>query len=144
MLDACAELGVTFVAFSPVARGFLTDTPMDPGAFEARDIRRGMPRFQGENWQANLGLLAGFKAIAAEVGCTMAQLSLAWVLAQRAFITPIPGTTSLAHLEEDAGADAVRLSPDVLTRLDALINPTTVHGPRYNAATQPEIDTEVA
>ncbi len=144
VLDACAELGVTFVAFSPVARGFLTDTPMDPGAFEARDIRRGMPRFQGENWQANLGLLAGFKDIAAEVGCTMAQLSLAWVLAQRPFITPIPGTTSLAHLEEDAGADGVRLTPDVLTRLDALINPTTVHGPRYNAATQPEIDTEVA
>ena len=144
VLDACGELGVTFVAFSPVARGFLTDTPMDPGAFEPRDIRRGMPRFQGENWPANQRLLAGFKAVATEVGCTMAQLSLAWVLAQRPFITPIPGTTSLAHLEEDAGADAVRLGPDVLARLDALINPATVHGPRYNAATQPEIDTEVA
>ncbi len=132
------------MAFSPVARGFLTDTPMDPGAFEPRDIRRGMPRFQGENWPANQRLLAGFKAVAIEVGCTMAQLSLAWVLAQRPFITPIPGTTSLAHLEEDAGADAVRLGPDVLARLDALINPATVHGPRYNAATQPEIDTEVA
>ncbi len=144
VLDACGELGVTFVAFSPVARGFLTDAPMDPGAFEPRDIRRGMPRFQGENWPANQRLLAGFKAVAIEVGCTMAQLSLAWVLAQRPFITPIPGTTSLAHLEEDAGADAVRLGPDVLARLDALINPATVHGPRYNAATQPEIDTEVA
>ena len=144
VLDACQDLGVTFVAFSPVARGFLTDTRLDPSTFEPRDIRKPMPRFQGENWERNLQLLTGFKAIATEVGCTMAQLSLAWVLAQRPFITPIPGTTSLAHLEEDAGADDVRLGDDVLAHLDALINPSTVKGPRYNANTQPEIDTEDA
>ena len=144
VLDACQDLGVTFVAFSPVARGFLTDTPPDPSRFEARDIRNGMPRFQGENWALNLSLLDGFSAVAREVGCTNAQLSLAWVMAQRPFITPIPGTTSLAHLEEDAGADAVTLSVEVQAQLDALINPATVHGPRYNATTQPEIDTEDA
>jgi len=142
VLDACAELGVTFVAFSPVARGFLTDAPPDVDAFEPRDIRKTMPRFQHGAWEANLKLLEGFKAIARELGCTAAQLSLAWTLARRPFITPIPGTTSVAHLEENAGADGVVLGPDVLTRLDELINPATVHGHRYPASTQPEIDTE--
>jgi aryl-alcohol dehydrogenase-like predicted oxidoreductase len=142
VLDACAELGVTFVAFSPVARGFLTDAPPDIDAFEPRDIRRNMPRFQHGAWEANLKLLAGFKAVAAEVGCTAAQLALAWTLARRPFITPIPGTTSLAHLEENAGADRVSLGADVMARLEALINPRTVQGPRYPASTQPEIDTE--
>jgi aryl-alcohol dehydrogenase-like predicted oxidoreductase len=142
VLDACAELGITFVAFSPVARGFLTDAPPEPAAFEPRDIRKNMPRFQDGNWQANLKLLDGFTAIAQELGCTSAQLSLAWLLAQRPFITPIPGTTSLAHLQENAGAAAIELSADVIRRLDALINPQTVHGPRYPANTQPEIDTE--
>jgi aryl-alcohol dehydrogenase-like predicted oxidoreductase len=142
VLDACAELGVTFVAFSPVARGFLTDAPPDPAGFEARDIRKNMPRFQDGAWQANLKLLQGFKAVAAEVGCTAAQLALAWTLARRPFITPIPGTTSLAHLEENACAAAVTLDAGVMGRLDELINPETVQGPRYPASTQPEIDTE--
>ncbi len=142
VLDACAELGTTFVAFSPVARGFLTSVPKGQAELEERDIRRGMPRFQGENWQANLKLLDGFKAVAAEAGCTPAQLALAWTLAQRPFITPIPGTTSIAHLEENAGAADIVLSAEVLSRLDALINRATVHGPRYPATTQPEIDTE--
>ena len=142
VLDACGELGVTFVAFSPVARGFLTDTPMDPSGFQPRDIRRGMPRFQGEAWTANQKLLHGFAALARQAGCSMAQLSLAWVLARRPFITPIPGTTRLDHLEDNAGAAAVHLSRQVLDAVDALVNLKTVRGPRYNAATQPEIDTE--
>lgn len=141
ILDACADLGVGFVAFSPVARGFLTDAPPDVDRFEPRDIRRSMPRFQGENWRANLELLEDFSAVARELGCTCAQLSLAWVLAQRPFIVPIPGTTRLDHLAENAAAD-MPLSSETLARLDQLINPRTVRGARYPASTQPEIDTE--
>ncbi len=142
VLDACRELGLTFVAFSPVARGFLTDSPPDPEAMEPRDIRKGMPRFQSGNWRANLGLLDEFGQIAREAGCSKAQLALAWTLARGDFITPIPGTTRLDHLEENAGGAGVDLSPAVLDRLDALINLDTVKGPRYPATTQTEIDTE--
>ena len=141
VLDACAELGVGLVAFSPVARGFLTNAPPDPERFEPRDIRKSMPRFQGDNWTSNLKLLDGVDQIAREAGLTRAQLALAWTLAQRPFIVPIPGTTSLAHLEENVGGDA-GLSADVLRRLDELVNPATVLGPRYPANVQPEIDTE--
>ena len=141
VLDACAELGVGFVAFSPVARGFLTDAPPDTAAFEPRDIRKTMPRFQGDNWTSNLKLLDGLDDIARETGLTRAQIALAWTLAQRPFVVPIPGTTRLDHLAENAGGDA-DLSPEVLARLDALINPATVLGPRYPANVQPEIDTE--
>ncbi len=142
VLDACAELGVTFVAFSPVARGFLTSTPLGAHQLGERDIRRGMPRFQGDNWRANLELLDGFGAIAREARCTLAQLSLAWTLAKRPFVTPIPGTTSLAHLEENAAAGDLTLSQAAVDAVDALINRRTVLGPRYPATTQPEIDTE--
>ena len=142
VLDACGELGVTFVAFSPVARGFLTDRPLGASELEPRDIRRGMPRFQDGAWQANLALLDGFKAIARDAGCTPAQLALAWALAQRRFITPIPGTTRLDHLEENAGAGDIALGRETLDRVAALINRSSVHGPRYAATVQPEIDTE--
>lgn len=145
VLDACRELGVSFVAFSPVARGFLTgalSSPADIAGFDAKDIRRAMPRFQGDNFVANLGLLEGYKALAAEAGCTPAQLALAWLLAQGEHILPIPGTTRVAHLEEDLAAADIVLGADVLARVEALINQTTVTGPRYNAATQTEIDTE--
>ena len=141
VLDACAELGVGFVAFSPVARGFLTDAPPDTAAFEPRDIRKTMPRFQGDNWTSNLKLLDGLDDITRETGLTRAQIALAWTLAQRPFVVPIPGTTRLDHLAENAGGDA-DLPPEVLARLDALINPATVLGPRYPANVQPEIDTE--
>jgi hypothetical protein len=141
VLDACAALGVGFVAFSPVARGFLTDAPPDTAAFEPRDIRKSMPRFQGDNWTSNLGLLEGLDAVVRETGLSRAQIALAWTLARRPFIVPIPGTTSLEHLAENAGGEA-DLSPGVLARLDALINPATVQGPRYPANVQPEIDTE--
>jgi len=142
VLDACAELGVTFVAFSPVARGYLTGKLRDVAGLQPRDIRKGMPRFQPGVWEENLKLLDGFAALARQAGCSMAQLALAWVLAQRPFITPIPGTTRLDHLEENAGAAAVSLTPEVLQGVDALINLKTVKGPRYPATTQPEIDTE--
>jgi aryl-alcohol dehydrogenase-like predicted oxidoreductase len=142
VLDACKALGVAMVAFSPVARGFFSGTVRDANALDAKDIRRAMPRFQGDNLVANLKLLDGFDALAAEAGCTPNQLALAWLLAQGEYIIPIPGTTSIAHLEEDVAAAEVVLSPATLQRADALINQRTVTGPRYNAATQTEIDTE--
>ena len=142
VLDACKSLGVAMVAFSPVARGFFSGTVRDANALDAKDIRRAMPRFQGDNLVANLKLLDGFNALAAEAGCTPNQLALAWLLAQGEHIIPIPGTTSIAHLEEDVAAAEVVLSPATLQRADALINQRTVTGPRYNAATQTEIDTE--
>jgi hypothetical protein len=142
VLDACRELGIAFVAFSPVARGFLTDAPPDPAALPPKDIRLGMPRFQAANWPRNLALLPPVAAIAREQGCTTAQLALAWVLARGAHIIPIPGTTRIDHLEEDAAAVDVALSPETMARLDAIVNPKTVAGARYNDATLPEIDTE--
>jgi aryl-alcohol dehydrogenase-like predicted oxidoreductase len=144
VLAACKELGIGFVAFSPVARGFLANGVRDVTALPPKDIRLAMPRFQGENFARNLKLLDGFLAIARENDCTPAQLALAWLLAQRDDIIPIPSTTRLDHLEENVGAVDVRLSAETIARLNALINAKTVSGPRYNDATFPEIDTERA
>ncbi len=142
VLDACRELGVAFVAFSPVARGFLTDTPPDVTALYEKDIRRPMPRFSEDNWPKNLALLDEYFAEADSVGCTPAQLALAWLLAQGEDIIPIPGTTSIEHMKENLAARDVTLSPGTVARLDTIINQDTVHGPRYPAKVQPEIDTE--
>jgi aryl-alcohol dehydrogenase-like predicted oxidoreductase len=143
VLDCCHELGIAFVAFSPLARAFLTGKLTDPKAqFEAGDIRNHFPRFSAENYPKNLQLLTGYKQIADDVGCTMAQLALAWVLAKGSHIIPIPGTRHLAYAQENFGAIGVTLSASQVAQLDALINRHTVAGPRYNAATQPEIDTE--
>lgn len=142
VLKACRELGVSFVAFSPVGRGFLCG-PLDVAAFDTKDIRRTMPRFSPENYARNQALLPAYNAIAAEVGCTPSQLAIAWLLHQGKDILPIPGTRSVAHLMDDLGAADVTLAADVLQRLDALINPGTVHGDRYNAQANSEVDTEV-
>jgi aryl-alcohol dehydrogenase-like predicted oxidoreductase len=142
VLDACRELGITFVAFSPLARGFLTGTLRDVSSLPPKDIRLAMPRFQGDHFAKNLSLLGGLEAIARDAGCTMAQVSLAWLLARGEHVIPIPGTTRLDHLEENVAAANVRLAQDTIDALNALINPRTVSGPRYNAATLPEIDTE--
>ncbi len=141
VLDACRELGTAFVAFSPVARGFLCG-PMDVGALDAKDIRRAMPRFSPENYAANARLLPAYQALAAEAGCTPAQLAIAWLLQRGEHIIPIPGTTSVDHLLEDLGAADVRLSADVMARVEALINQQTVTGPRYNPQGTGEVDTE--
>ena len=141
VLQACRELGVSFVAFSPVARGFLCG-PMDVNGFDAKDIRRSMPRFSPENYTKNQALLPAYNAIAAEVGCTPSQLAIAWLLHQGEDILPIPGTTSVEHLTDDLGAVNVALSADVIARLNALINQHTVHGDRYNAQANSEVDTE--
>jgi aryl-alcohol dehydrogenase-like predicted oxidoreductase len=142
VLDACRELGAAFVAFSPVARGFLCDALHDVSSLDAKDIRRTMPRFSPENYAANLKLLPPFKALARDAGCTPAQLALAWLLHKAPHIIAIPGTTSLEHLHEDLGAADVELTADLLARAEALINQDTVSGHRYSAQSAIEVDTE--
>jgi aryl-alcohol dehydrogenase-like predicted oxidoreductase len=142
-LAACRELGTAFVAFSPLARAFLTCRLRDPDIeLEAKDIRRQMPRFEPANYERNLALLPEYRRIADEAGCTPAQLALAWLLAKGDHILPIFGTRQPAHLDENAGGAPVKLDGSLVERLDALINQQSVAGPRYNAATQEEIDTE--
>jgi len=142
VLDACRELGAAFVAFSPVGRGFLTGAPPDVAALAPKDLRRSMPRFEPANHAANLPLHHALEGLAAEAGCTPAQIALGWVLARGDHVCAIPGTTSLAHLDENVAAGALILGDALLSRLDALFAPNALHGPRYNAATQAEIDTE--
>lgn len=142
-LAACRELGTAFVAFSPLARAFLTCKLRDPDIeLEAKDIRRQMPRFEPANYERNLALLPEYRRIADDAGCTPAQLALAWLLAKGGHILPIFGTRQPAHLDENAGGASVKLDRGIVERLDALINQQSVAGPRYNAATQEEIDTE--
>ncbi len=141
-LQACAELGVAYVAFSPVGRGFLCGPPVDVSTMPANDLRANMPRFLGDNHAANLKVQAAYNAIAADVGCTPAQLALAWLLHKAPHIIPIPGTTSVAHLLDDVAAMDVTLSADVMARLEATVNTDTVRGQRYPAQASGEVDTE--
>ena len=142
VLQTCRDIGAAFVAFSPVARGFLSNQPPDAAMLQAKDIRYGMPRFEAANYAANLALLPGVQVVAAEAGCTMAQLALAWLLSRGPQVLAIPGTTSVQHLQENMGALQVRLSPAQLARLDALVNTHTVVGARYSAQSAAEVDTE--
>jgi aryl-alcohol dehydrogenase-like predicted oxidoreductase len=142
VLDACAEVGAAFVAFSPLARGYLTGRLTDTSVFDAKDIRRGMPRFDAANYPKNLDLLPAYKAVAEEIGCTMGQLALAWLLAQGDHIVPIPGTGKLDHMVENARAAEVRLDQETAARVGAIINQNTVVGPRYNASNQADVGTE--
>jgi hypothetical protein len=142
VLDACAELGIAFVAFAPLARGFLTNTDLQPWNFAEKDIRRGMPRFQEPHYSQNVKLLDHYRELANKADCTAAQLALAWLLNRQPGIHVTPGTTSLSHLEENFQALNVSLTPEIIERVDSVINSSTVSGPRYNASTQAEIDTE--
>ena len=142
VLEACRELGAAFVAFSPVARAFLTGTLRDVSGLQPKDIRRGMPRFTPQTYAANLQLLGPYAELARETGCTPAQLALAWLLHRGKHVIPIPGTTNLDHLEEDLAASEVPLSESTLLALDQLINQHTVVGQRYGAQSQSEVDTE--
>ncbi|HEY8616007.1 aldo/keto reductase [Phenylobacterium sp.] len=142
VLEACRELGVTFVAFSPVARGFLAGGVRDTAQLEAGDLRLNMPRFQGENFAQNLQLLARFEDLAREAGCTPAQLCLAWLLAKDETLVPIPGTANPDHMRENAAAAEVRLAPEMVDKVDAVVNEGTVAGHRYPPALQASIDTE--
>lgn len=142
VLQACRELGAAFVAFSPLARGFLCDALHDVSTLDAKDIRRAMPRFEPANYARNLALLGPYKELAREAGCTPAQLALAWLLHKAPYIVPIPGTTSVAHLQEDIAAAGVALDSGLVGRLEALINQQTVTGNRYGPQSRGEVDTE--
>lgn len=119
MLDACRELGVAVIAFSPLGAGFLTGKFTDPEQFKG-DLRGGSPRFQGDAFQENLKLLKTFEGIAADKRCTSSQLALAWVAKQGAI--PIPGTKSISRLEENWGARAVDLSDEDMVRIRECIS----------------------
>ncbi len=142
MLEATRSSGVTLVAFSPVARGFLADSVGDPEQLAVKDIRRAMPRFQPENWPANAALLPAWRGLAAEAGCTPAQLALAWLLSRGEHVVPIPGTTSLDHLRENQGALDLALDSALLARAGELIDTATVSGQRYSATNSGEVDAE--
>ncbi|MEI8157069.1 MAG: aldo/keto reductase [Burkholderiales bacterium] len=142
VLGVCKELGVAFVAFSPVARGFLCGKLQEVNTLDANDIRRSMPRFSTDNYAANLKLLPAYLQVAKDVGCTPAQLAIAWLLHRDEHIIPIPGTTSLSHLTEDVEAVNVALDAATMDNLDALINQNTVVGSRYSAQGNSEVDTE--
>ena len=131
MLEACAELGTTFVAFSPVARGMLSDTEPVPEAFPAGDIRRPMPRFQEPNFSANLAAIAPFRAFCAERGWPTAAVAMAWVLSRGAHVLPIPGTRTAAHLDELAAGASISLEPEDLATIDRLLPAGFAHGDRY-------------
>ena len=142
VLAACREIGAAFVAFSPIARAYLSGQLRDPSGLDPKDLRRTMPRFEPAQYTANLALLPPYEALAREAGCTPAQLALAWLLARATHIVPIPGTTNPAHLRENLGAADLQLDPGLLARVDDLINQRTVSGARYSAQSQSEVDTE--
>ncbi|WP_114239584.1 aldo/keto reductase [Dyella sp. C9] len=134
MLDACRRLGTSLVAYSPLGRGFLTGAFASPEDFDADDYRRHSPRFQGENFIRNLQLVDKVKTIAADKGCTPAQLALAWVLAQGKDVVAIPGTKRRDRLEENLGALHVNLNDSELAAIDAVFPLDVANGMRYPEA----------
>jgi len=132
ILDTCRELGIGFVAYSPLGRGFLTGRFTAPEDIAEDDWRRRHPRFQGENFTRNLRLAATVKQIAGEIGCSPAQLALAWVLAQGEDVVPIPGTKRIRYLEDNAGALGLTLDRERLSRLDAAFPVGVPAGARYH------------
>jgi aryl-alcohol dehydrogenase-like predicted oxidoreductase len=133
ILNTCKELDVGFVAYSPLGRGFLTGRFKKSEDLSQDDWRRRHPRFMGENFQHNLHLVEAVHYMAEEKGCTPAQLALAWVLAQREDIVPIPGTASIGHLEENLEACRIHLTPTELRRLEEAFPLGAASGDRYNA-----------
>jgi len=140
ILDACRELGVGFVAYSPLGRGFLTGQIKRFEDLAPDDFRRHSPRFQGENFQRNLDLVRHIEEIAAGKGCTPAELALAWVLAQGEDIVPIPGTKRRKYLEENAGAVNVTLTPEDLRRIDEVAPKGAAAGMRYPEAAMASVN----
>ena len=130
-LDTCKELGVAFVAYSPLGRGFLTGQIKKPEDFGANDIRKNWPRFQGENFQKNLDLVKRLEEMAQQKGCTTSQLALAWVIAQGDHIFPIPGTKRMKYLEENIGAVSIRFTQAELAEIDAIAPKDVAAGTRY-------------
>ena len=134
VLDACRELGIGFVPFSPLGRGYLAGSVKKPDDFGANDFRRSLPRFNAENMEANAALVSGLEAMAAEKGVTAAQMALSWVLHQGDFIVPIPGARKITHLEQNVAAADVVLTAEELARLDEAFAPSKIVGSRYTEA----------
>ena len=134
VLPACAELGIGFVPFSPLGKGFFTGTVPAGSVFGPDEIRGRIPRFEAGNLAANQALLEHVSAVAAARGATPGQVALAWLLAQRPFIVPIPGTRRRERIDENASATSLPLSADDIAGLDALVGQVGVAGDRYNAA----------
>ena len=131
VLPTVRELGIGYVAYSPLGRGFLTGQIKSPEDFAEDDFRKHHPRFSGENFAKNLELVREVGALAQEKGCTTAQLALAWVLAEGEDIVPIPGTRHIKYLDENIGALQVKLTAEDLKRLDDILPPGAAAGPRY-------------
>ena len=131
LLPALEELGIGLVPFSPLGRGFLTGTIDEKTTFAPNDFRQSVPRFTEENRKANLAFVDWLKAFAARKHATPAQIALAWLLAQKPFIVPIPGTTKRQRLEENLGAAEIRLTADDLREIDRTVSEIGVHGARY-------------
>ncbi len=142
VLDTCRELGVTFVPFSPVGRGYLADEPLDPNGYHESDLRRTFPRFTDPHFSANLPLLEIANQYASTLDCTIAQLALAWTLAQDKGSVPIPGTTNLQHLEDNFNAAEIELPDAMLAELNDAFKPEAVSGPRYSEMAQATVTTE--
>jgi aryl-alcohol dehydrogenase-like predicted oxidoreductase len=132
VIPTCRELGIGYVAYSPLGRGFLSGRFKSPADFPEDDFRKNHPRFQGENFEKNLQLVEEVEAMAKEKGCTAAQLALAWVLAEGEDIVPIPGTKHIRYLDENIGALEVKLTETDLKRLDEILPPGAAAGPRYH------------
>ncbi|WLH66278.1 aldo/keto reductase [Pseudomonas sp. FP2309] len=139
-LAACQRLGIAFVPYSPLGRGFLTGALKSPDDFSADDYRRTNPRFQGENFAKNLDLVKQVQTLAADKGVTAGQLALAWVLAQGDFIIPIPGTKQRKYLEENVAAVSITLSPAELAALAAIFPAHASAGLRYPEAVMAMLD----
>jgi aryl-alcohol dehydrogenase-like predicted oxidoreductase len=133
LLDTVRQLGIGFVAYSPLGRGFLTAKITSLDDLADNDWRRSMPRFEQENFRRNMELVERIRALAAKKGCTPAQLALAWVLAQGEDIVPIPGTKRRRHLEENIGALDVHLAPERLAEIDTILPAGAAAGSRYSA-----------
>jgi aryl-alcohol dehydrogenase-like predicted oxidoreductase len=131
LLPLCLRLGITFVAYSPLGRGFLAGAIKSPDDFEPDDYRRSNPRFQGENFARNLKLVENVKQLAKKAGITPSQLALAWVLAHGEDIVPIPGTKRRKYIEENAAAVDVSLAPELIQSLQEAFSPDVVAGDRY-------------
>jgi aryl-alcohol dehydrogenase-like predicted oxidoreductase len=132
VLPTCRELGIGYVAYSPLGRGFLTGQFKSPDDFAEDDFRKNHPRFQGENFYKNLDLVREVEKMAADKICNAAQLALAWVLAQGDDIVPIPGTKHVKYLDENIGALDVKLTAEDLRRLDEILPPGAAAGQRYH------------
>jgi aryl-alcohol dehydrogenase-like predicted oxidoreductase len=133
ILDTCRELGIGFVPFSPLGRGFLTGKITSTADMTEGDMRRNLPRFEAENMEANLALVKLVEEMAEAKGVAAAQLALAWVLAKGDFIVPIPGARKIPNLEQNAAAADVELSADEVRKLDDMLSPDKIAGARYSA-----------